>query len=252
MTSSNPALSEQAFRNEALSYDGSVRMTFSGAMMKTAMLSVILFTTAAVSWTQFRGFQAGTSSGGTLMMLLPFTGIIGFLVGLVTTFVPRISPYTAPIYAAFQGAFLGLLSARLESLYSGIVMQAVGLTFGTFGMMLGLYISRIITVTDKLRVGIIAATGGIALTYLATFILSFFGINVPFIHDNGAIGIAFSVFVVGVAAFNLLLDFDFIERASRSRAPTYMEWYSAFGLMVTLIWLYIEFLRLLSKLRSRE
>ena len=134
--------------------------------------------------------------------------------------------------------------------YEGIVLQAVALTMGTALVMLVLYQSNIIPVTDKLRMGIVAATGGIALLYLLTWVLSAFGWAVPLIHQNGLIGIGFSLLVVGVAAFNLLLDFDFIERASNQGAPKYMEWFGAFGLIVTLVWLYIEFLRLLSKLRD--
>ncbi len=147
---------------------------------------------------------------------------------------------------------LGALSAILEARFPGIVIQAVGLTFGTAAALLIVYTSRLIKVTQNFRMGIFAATGGIALVYLATFILGFFGIEVPYIHGSGLIGIGFSVFVVVIAALNLVLDFDFIENASASgQAPKYMEWYGAFGLLVTLIWLYIEILRLLSKLRSR-
>ncbi len=252
MQSSNPALNERVFVNESLGNVTPSHMTMNGAMFKTAILGVILATTATLSWSQFLGTHADPSQTSTLKMLLPFAGILGFIVALITIFVPKISPFTSPIYAALQGAFLGMISSFYEMMYSGIVIQAVGLTMGTFGIMLGLYITRIIPVTNKLRIGIVAATGGIALIYLATFVLSFFNIQIPYIHNSGAIGIGFSLFVVSVAAFNLLLDFDFIERASQSRAPKYMEWYSAFSLLVTLIWLYIEFLRLLSKLRSRD
>jgi uncharacterized YccA/Bax inhibitor family protein len=147
--------------------------------------------------------------------------------------------------------FLGGISAILDARFPGIVIQAVGLTFGTRFIMLLAYRSGLIHVTDKFRMGVVAATGGIALLYLVTIVLGFFGARVPYIHDSGTIGIAFSLFVVVVAALNLVLDFDLIEKGAANGAPKYVEWYAAFGLMVTLIWLYIEFLRLLAKLRSR-
>jgi len=150
-----------------------------------------------------------------------------------------------------EGLFLGGISAILDARFPGIVIQAVGLTFGTLFIMLLAYRSGLIHVTDKFRMGVVAATGGIALLYLATIVLGFFGASVPYIHDSGTIGIAFSLFVIVVAALNLVLDFDLIEKGAAHGAPKYVEWYAAFGLMVTLIWLYIEFLRFLSKLRSR-
>jgi uncharacterized YccA/Bax inhibitor family protein len=162
------------------------------------------------------------------------------------------APVTAPIYALLEGLVLGGISAMFEVRYHGIAIQAVSLTFGTMFALLLAYRSGLIPVTQNFKLGIIAATGGIAIFYLAQIVLGFFGIHFTTINGSGPIGIAFSVFVVIVAALNLVLDFDFIESAAAAGAPKYMEWYGAFGLMVTLIWLYLEILRLLSKLRSRD
>jgi uncharacterized YccA/Bax inhibitor family protein len=180
---------------------------------------------------------------------LTWVGMIGgFILGLVTIFKPTSSPVTAPIYAVLQGMFLGGISAFFDSIYPGIAIQAVSLTLAVLGVKLFLYKARIIRVTEKLRSGIIAATGAIAMVYVVSWILGMFNIYLPMIHSSGIMGIGFSLFVVGLAAFNLLLDFDFIEKGARHGAPKYMEWFSAFGLMMTLVWLYLEILRLLSKL----
>jgi uncharacterized YccA/Bax inhibitor family protein len=159
---------------------------------------------------------------------------------------------TAPLYGLLEGLVLGSVSAIFELRFPGIAIQAVGLTFGTLVALLLAYRSGLIRVTDKFRLGVVAATGGIALFYLITFVLGFFGVHFNSIYGAGPIGIGFSVFVVIIASLNLVLDFDFIESGARAGAPKYMEWYAAFGLMVTLIWLYLEILRLLSKLRSRD
>ena len=156
----------------------------------------------------------------------------------------------APVYAVLEGLALGGISAFFETRFPGIVMQAVGLTFGVLFCLLMAYKSRLIRVTQNFRLGVVAATGGIAVLYVIGFIGSFFGWNIPYIHESGMIGIGFSLFVVVIASLNLVLDFDFIERG-HGVAPKYMEWYAAFGLIVTLVWLYLEILRLLSKLRER-
>ena len=160
--------------------------------------------------------------------------------------------FTAPAYAILEGFVLGGVSAIFESQYPGIVVQAVSLTLFILLSLLFAYKSRLIKVTDNFRLGVVAATGGIALVYFASFVLGFFGIHIPMIHSNGLFGIGFSIFVVIIASMNLVLDFDFIEKGAASGAPKFMEWYAAFGLMVTLIWLYLEILRLLAKLRSRR
>jgi len=174
------------------------------------------------------------------------------ITAFVTVFKKEWSPVTAPVYAVLEGFALGGISAILEARYEGIVIQAVALTFGTAGCLLIAYKSGIIKATENFKLGVFAATGAIGLIYLIGWIMSFFGTSIPAIHENGLIGIGFSLVVVTVAALNLVLDFDFIEKGAEHGAPKFMEWYAAFGLMVTLIWLYLEILRLLSKLNSRK
>lgn len=240
MRSSNPALTKNTFSN--LETTGE-RMTLGGTINKSAMLLVLVIAGAMFSWGQaFRNPE----SAYTLMLI----GALGGLgVGILTIFNKRLSPYTAPAYGILEGLAVGAISAVYSSLYEGIVAQAVGLTFGVFALMLWAYSSRLIRVTGRLRMGIIVATGAIALLYIINIILMFFGTSIGFIHNGGPIGILFSLVVVGIAAFNLMLDFDFIEAGAAAGAPKYMEWYGAFGLTVTLVWLYLEILRLLSKLR---
>jgi len=190
---------------------------------------------------------AGVEAVGGLVMV----GAIGGLIAAMTTiFKKEWAPVTAPIYALLEGLVLGSLSAMLEQRFPGIAIEAVMLTLGTCICMLLAYRSGMIQATPRFTVGIMAATGGIALVYLASMILGFFHVQVPGIFGSGPVGILFSLFVVTIAALNLILDFNFIEKGAQSGAPKYMEWYSAFGLMVTLIWLYLEMIRLLSKLRS--
>jgi uncharacterized YccA/Bax inhibitor family protein len=225
-------------------------MTVQGAFGKTCGLLAILSATALWSWAQ-------TRDGELSMIVLPASMIIGLVFALITTFKPSFAPWTAPLYAAFEGVFLGSFSFMIESMhirgaYPGIAIQAVSLTAGTLLMMLFIYMTGLIRVTDKLRMGIVAATGAVCMVYFVAVVMSFFGKEVGFLYQGSAIGIGFSVIVVGIAAFNLLLDFDSIEQMARSGAPKYMEWYGAFGLMVTLVWLYLEIIRLLSKLNSRR
>jgi uncharacterized YccA/Bax inhibitor family protein len=171
---------------------------------------------------------------------------------MATIFKPVWSPVTAPLYAAAEGLFLGAISALYEQRFHGIVLQAVLLTSGTLLALLAVYSMRLVRVTQNFRLGLLAATGGVALVYLLTIVLGLFGIHIPYIHDSGAIGIGFSIVVVVIAALNLVLDFDFIENGCARGAPKYMEWYAGFGLLVTLVWLYLEMLRLLSKLSRRN
>jgi uncharacterized YccA/Bax inhibitor family protein len=252
MRSGNPALSESTFLDLA---SGSVVtspdqvMTINGTVNKTGILLLLTVLTAAFAWSQTIGADGRIAPGA---MIYAIGGAIGGLVlALVTVFKKEWSPVTAPMYALVEGFFLGAISAVFEARFPGIVFQAVLLTFGTLFALLAAYRSGLIKVTENFKLGVVAATGGIALLYLASFVLSFFNINVPVIHEASWLGIAFSLFVVVVAALNLVLDFDFIETGAAARAPKYMEWYGAFGLMVTLVWLYVEFLRLLSKLQQR-
>ena len=250
MRTGNPALNEAAFRNAA-TFDAapSDRMTLSGAVAKSAMLLLILVAAGSITWTQAFG-PAGMTP---LFHGLVWGGsILGLIIALVTVFKPQWSPLTAPVYACCQGLFLGGLSAIYETQFQGLVVQAVGLTVGIFAVLLGTYASGLVKPSENFKLGVVAATGGVALVYLVSFGLSFFGISIPLIHGSGWVGIGFSLFVVVLASLNLVLDFDFIETGAERGAPKYMEWYSAFGLLVTLIWLYVEILRLLAKLRSRD
>jgi uncharacterized YccA/Bax inhibitor family protein len=247
---SNPALSGDAFRTGTAAYGDS--MTVSGTVNKAGLLMILCVATAAWTWSRF--FNATTPEEGMASVggLLAVGAIGGFIVAMVTIFKKEWSPITAPIYALLEGLVLGGVSAMLEMRFKGIAIQAVALTFGTLIAMLLAYRSGLIKVTDKLRMGIVAATGGIAVFYLLQFILGFFGVHFNAINGSGMIGIGFSFIVVIVAALNLVLDFDLIENGARYGAPKYMEWYGAFALMITLIWLYFEILRLLSKFRSRN
>lgn len=221
-------------------------------MNKTALLLAIVVATAAWTWGLFFG-AASPDLGWAAVVPWMLGGLLGGLVvAIVTVFKPQWAMVTGPLYAALEGLFIGGLSAMMELQFPGIVVQAVGLTFGTAAAMLVAYSSRLIQVTEKFRLGVVAATGGIALIYLATLILGLFGIRIPYIHESGLIGIGFSLFVVVIAALNLVLDFDLIEQSARQGAPKFMEWYGAFALVVTLVWLYIEIMHLLSKLRSRD
>jgi uncharacterized YccA/Bax inhibitor family protein len=252
LATSNPAFSNEQFAGFEQVYgaDRSASvMTLQGTMGKTFALLAILSATAIWSW-------SAEMKGQLQPVVLPAAGIGGFILAMITIFKPSISPWTAPIYAAFEGVFLGALSYLIEhslgKQYPGIAIQAVSMTAGTLFVMLFVYATGLIKVTDRLRAGIVAATGALCLVYVIAFVASFFGAHVPFINDPSPIGIGFSVFVVGLAAFNLLLDFDFIEKGAQVGAPKYMEWYGAFGLMVTLVWLYLEILRLLRKLQDRR
>jgi len=241
--SGNPALSENVLKRSFAAEPAEGVMTVDGAVNKTTILFIILLIGASITW--YQPIQAAQG----WMMLGVFGGLIA---ALVTIFKKEWARYSAPAYALLEGLFLGGISSIYEAQFNGLVLQAVALTFGTFAAMLIAYRSGLIKVTDKLRFGIVAATGGIALVYFASIILGFFGVSVSLISGNGLFGIGFSLIVVGVAAMNLLLDFDFIEKGAEYNAPRYIEWYAAFGLMVTLVWLYLEFLRLLAKLQSRR
>lgn len=249
MRTSNPALTESLFQKQTgLRTAESGAMTVSGTINKTFLLLLLTLGTASLTWSMYFG-QGNPAAIQGLM----FGGAIGgFIAALVTIFKPKWSAVTAPIYALLEGLFLGAISAMYESQFGGITTQAVLLTLCVTGIMLGLYRTGTIKVTEKFRMGVAGATGGIALMYMMSWIFSFFGVSIPFIHGNGIIGIGISLVIVGVAALNLVLDFDFIEKGAQAGAPRYMEWFGAFGLMVTLVWLYLELLRLLSKINSRD
>ena len=244
--SGNPALSDSTFRSEGNVTGQS--MTLQGTVNKTGILLGILVLTAVYTWNLF--FQTGNPAA--VMPIATGGAIGGFILAMITIFKKAWSPFTAPIYAALEGLFLGGISAIFEYQYPGIVIQATGLTLGTLASLLVLYKLGIIQPTENFRLMIVSATMGIAVLYLISMIMNMFGSSgIGFIHSNGLFGIGFSLFVVAIAALNLVLDFDFIEQGAELGAPKYMEWFGAFSLMVTLIWLYLEMLRLLAKLRSR-
>jgi uncharacterized YccA/Bax inhibitor family protein len=248
LRTSNPVLNTDAFRSGTLGFATGDTMTVSGTVNRTGILLICAVGTAAFTWNRFLH-----SPFPETVVPLTLIGVVGGLVvALITVFKKEWSPVTAPIYALLEGLVLGSLSAMIEMRFHGIAIQAVSLTFGTLLAMLLAYHSGVIRATENFKLGVVAATGGIALFYLVTFVLGFFGIHLTSIYGAGPIGIGFSVFVVIIAALNLVLDFNLIESGARNGAPKYMEWYGAFGLMVTLIWLYFEILRLLSKMRNRD
>lgn len=247
MRTANPALNAKIF-SQVGARTGEERMTLEGTVNKTGILLLLLLISASFTWSRY--FDTEDAAAVMPWML---GGLVGGLVfALVTIFKKTWAGVTAPVYALCEGLLLGGISSLAEARYPGIVIQAVGLTFGTLFALLLAYKSGFIKATENFKLGVAAATGAIFVLYLVSFALSFFGMSVPMIHSSGTWGILFSLFVVVVAALNLVLDFDFIETGAEQGAPKYMEWYGAFGLMVTLVWLYIEILRLLMKLRSRN
>ncbi|HMO61373.1 MAG TPA: Bax inhibitor-1/YccA family protein [Ferruginibacter sp.] len=246
--SGNPALGEKAFQPN-LSTNYAETMTLRGTLNKFGFMLLMLMGTAYYSWKEF-------AAGGNVQPLI-WTGLIGGLVlALVIIFKKEWAPYLAPAYALLEGLFLGAISAMYNSAFAeqapNIVMNAVGLTFGVAIAMYFLYSFRIIKATEKFKSVIFTATAGIAIFYFIAIILRFFGVQMAFLHEGSMMGIGFSLVVVAIAALNLILDFDRIEQGTIAGAPKYMEWYGAFGLMVTIVWLYLEILRLLSKLSSRK
>jgi uncharacterized YccA/Bax inhibitor family protein len=248
MQTANPVLSNKTFDGFPGLANQENTMTVGGTVNKTGVLLVCVLASAAWTWSRFF-----TGHPSAVMPYLVGGGIVGFVLALITTFKMSWAPFTAPLYALAEGLVLGGLSAMLESQYPGIAIQAVAMTFGTLACMLLAYRAGVIRATERFKLGVIAATGAVVLVYLVSWLLSLFGFHgFAFLNGNGLIGIGVSLVIVSIAALNLILDFDLIESGSQRGAPKYMEWYGAFALMVTLIWLYIEILRLLSKLRSRS
>ena len=237
-TSSNPILKDSLL--EHVQGVSGVTMTSSGAVNKSIILGLILLATAIVSW-----------MFPSTMFLWP-AAIIGFVLVLIASFKKEWSGIIAPIYAAIEGLFVGTISLVYASAFNGIVFQATTLTIAILFLMLFLYKSGLIKVTNKLRSVIMIGTGAIALTYLVSMVLSFFNIQIPMIHSTGMLGIGFSLVVIVIASLNLLLDFDFFEKGEQAGLPSYMEWFAAMGLIITLVWLYLELLRLLSKFGSKD
>ncbi|WP_145039625.1 Bax inhibitor-1/YccA family protein [Paenibacillus sp. Y412MC10] len=242
--SGNPTLNEDTFEKSGY-YNNQETMTIGGTVNKSFMLLALLIGAAVISWVMFfNGYE-----------VFPFMiggAIGGFVLALIISFVPKAAPYLAPIYAILEGFFLGALSAHYEYLYYGITLQAALLTMCIFLGMLLAYRTGLIRATPGFKKGIIAATIGIALVYLFSMVLGLFGVTVPYLHDSTPIGIGISVVIIIIAALNFVLDFNFIEEGAQHGAPKYMEWYGSFGLLVTLVWLYIEIIRLLAKLANRD
>jgi len=240
LRSGNPALHKNTFKG--LETTGDDTMTIDGTVNKTSIALILLLLSSYYTYS--------TSNTGFI-----FIGLITGIVLAIATIIKKTwSPITVPLYAICEGLALGGISAIYESMYTGIVQQAIFLTLGIFTALLFAYKTKIIKATENFKLGVFAATGGIAIVYFISFIMSFWGggLSIMNIQNASMMSIGFSVFVVIIAALNLVLDFDFIEEASEMGVPKYMEWYATFGLLITLIWLYLEILRLLAKLQSRR
>ncbi|AXY76318.1 Bax inhibitor-1/YccA family protein [Paraflavitalea soli] len=246
--SGNPALSEKIF-DKAIGTQHTDVMSVRGTLNKFGILFLLVMATAGLAWKM-------AASGVNVMPYMIGSAIVGFILALVTIFKPQWAGYTAPLYALAEGFFLGTISSyynfAFAKLAPNIIMQAVGLTFGVVLAMFALYYFRVIQATERFKSIVITATVGIGIFYLIAIVLRLFGISIPFIHEGSTIGIIFSLVVVGIAALNLILDFDMIEQGAQRGAPKFMEWYGAFGLLVTIVWLYLEILRLLAKLSDRR
>jgi uncharacterized YccA/Bax inhibitor family protein len=258
MRTANPALNERAFRGGTAVMDAPVRldehgvptfagpatrMTVEGVVYKTALLLVVAVLAAGFTWTRTAG--AGVSPG---LLALAFFGLLG--TGIATAFRPRIAIVTGPLYALASGAFIGVVSSYFEAAYPGIALQAGVATLMTLAAMLGAYATGLIKATPNFIRGVVTATVAILLIYVATIVLGLFGVQMPLLHSSGPLGILVSLLIVGVAALNLILDFHVIEQLTAQGAEKRMEWYGAFALLVTLVWLYLELLRLIAKLRD--
>ncbi|MBN1768054.1 MAG: Bax inhibitor-1/YccA family protein [Prolixibacteraceae bacterium] len=253
--SSNPVLGSRMFERAQTSYVGDERMTLNGTINKTALVILFVFASAYYVWQQFFGVFDPANPGAASGSVTPFIligGIGGFIVAMIASFSPKRSGILTPVYAILEGLFLGGLSAMFEARFPGLVVKAVALTFMVFLSMLLVYRQRIIKVTGKFRRGMMSAMMGLLFFYLASWIAGMFGANVSYLSGGGSFGLIFSLIVTAISAFSLLLDFDFIERGAAAGAPKYMEWYGVFGLLVSLVWLYVNILRLLSIFASRD
>lgn len=242
MRTSNPILNRDL---DVQILDGAP-MTVSGAINKTLVLIICALIPAAAVW-----FLASINYIDKVSMIMTIGIIVGLISAFVIIFKNNTAPYLAPVYAFAEGAFLGGISVMLEARFPGIAIQAVTLTFGALLAMLALFRFKIVQATQQFKSTIFSAMCAIMVMYLVAIVASFFGVQLPFIYSGGPFGIAISVIICLVAAFSLIIDFDFIEKGAENMLPKYYEWYGAFGLMVTLVWLYMEILRLLSKIKDR-
>jgi len=240
----NPMLNERTFGSLPRIGIGVEGMTLKGTIDKSFLLLIVLMAAALWPWSQMAGGDVQAVSSTALL------GVVGgFIVAMIVAFRPTTAPYLAIPYAALEGLFLGAISAIFEQRYHGIAIQAVGVTFGVLAALLIAYRTRLIRVTDQFRAMVVAATFGVLLFYVATWILGFFHFSVQALYAPTPLGIGISLVIVAIAALNLVLAFDLIDRGVAGRAPKYMEWYCAFSLMVALVWLYLEILRLLALTR---
>lgn len=231
--------SEETLDNSFIQVRGE-RMTVQGAINKTFILALIMLMTATVGY------------GMPSMPLVIGSAIGGLIVVIIAARKPNLSPTLAPLYAAIEGFFVGAVSAFYSQAFEGIILQAVSLTLAVLFMMLFIYKSGLIKVTASFRTGVVMATGAILLVYVVNFVLGFFGMSIPVLHSSGTFGIVISLVIIGVASMNLLLDFDNFEKGEKHGAPAYMEWFSGMGLLITLVWLYVEILRLLAIFSSND
>jgi len=245
--SGNPILNQKALTGQARPAALGERMTLQGTINKSFLMLVVLLVSALYPWSQYLSTGDAASVGTSILV----GALGGFVVALIISFKPTTSPFLAIPYAALEGLAMGGFSAMLERRYPGIAIQAVGLTFAVLGVLLVAYSTRLIRVTQQFRTIVIGATGAIALLYLVSMVLGLFHVSVPFLNSGSPLGIIVSLVICGVAAMNIVLDFDLVETGVAQGAPRFMEWYCAFGLMVTLVWLYLEILRLLSNLRRQ-
>lgn len=250
-SSNNPFFKSKSYtENNEVTHEAVVigydqTMTVSGTINKSFLMLILLITSASITWMM-------TMNGQNPIVMTVGGALVGFILVMIAVFKPQASTYLAPGYAIFEGLFIGGVSSIFEVMYPGIVIQAVSCTFITFIVCFGLYKYEIVKVNDKFRSIVIAATLAIVTYYIIAWLLSLFTSFQPIHHGNSMASIGISAIVIIVAALNLFLDFDQIERGAQARLPKYMEWFGAMGLMITLVWLYLEFLRLLSKLSSRD
>ncbi|HEY9676854.1 MAG TPA: Bax inhibitor-1/YccA family protein [Drouetiella sp.] len=245
--SSNPAFRKEAWQREGTNVGGGT-MTLNGTALKAGLLGALLVVSAAVPWHMFFSTNASVSA------LTPYM-LVGLLGGLITAFATiynkHLAPILSPLYAIFEGLALGAISAIFEYRYPGVAIMAIGTSFAVLGAFLFAYSTKIVRPSANFLQAVMLATGGIALYYIAALVMSLFGMHMPLMNDSGWLSIGVSIFTSLIAGLNLFIDFNFIEESCEQGAPKYMEWYGAFGIMLTMVWLYMELLRLMAKLRSR-
>lgn len=244
MSNRNPVFTDKVL--EGVVVGNEAPMTIQGTLNKVMILAAIMMLAGGAAWYEF---SLGFMDKVNLIMIVG--AVVGLISGFVVSFKPTLAPTLSPVYAFAEGAFLGGISAIFEHTYKGIVLQAVSMTFVAVFVMAMLYKAGVIKATEKFKSTVITATMSVLVFYLIMWVLSFFHISVPMMYDSSLLGVGLSIFLVILASLNLIIDFDFVEQGAGRFLPKYYEWYGAFGLMVTIVWLYVEVLRLLSRLRER-